>query len=99
MHPRIIFAARFLIPFVCGGARYAIGLTFKPMVSEFGWQRGELGLAVGAYLIVSAFARYVAGHLADRMSLRLVLAVGVLISALGMGLMSLVGQPWQALLF
>ena len=49
MHPRIIFAAGFLVLFVGGGARYAIGLTFKPMVTEFGWERGELGLAVGRH--------------------------------------------------
>jgi predicted MFS family arabinose efflux permease len=99
MRPRLIFAAAFLILFVGGGARYAIGLTFKPMVTEFGWHRGELGLAVGAYLVVSAFATYLAGYLADRMSPRLLLNAGVLISALGIGLMSLVTQPWQALLF
>jgi MFS family permease len=99
MHPRTIFAAGFLILFVGGGARYAIGLTFKPMVTEFGWERGELGLAAGAFLVVSAFATYLAGHLADRVSPRLLLNGGVLISALGMGLMSLVAQPWQALLF
>ena len=99
MHPRIIFAAGFLVLFVGGGARYAIGLTFKPMVTEFGWDRGELGLAVGAYLVVSAFATYLAGYLADRMSPRLLLNTGVLISALGIGLMSLVSQPWHALLF
>ena len=99
MHPRIIFAAGFLILLVGGGARYAIGLTFRPMVTEFGWDRGELGLAVGAYLVVSAFATYLAGYLADRISPRLLLITGVLISALGIGLMSLVSQPWQALLF
>src|SRR5262245_21542009 len=99
MHPRTIFAAGFLILFVGGGARYAIGLTFKPMVTEFGWERGELGLAAGAFLVVSAFATYFAGHLADRVSPRLLLNAGVLISALGIGLMSLVAQPWQALLF
>jgi len=99
MRPRVIFAAGFLILFVGGGARYAIGLTFKPMVTEFGWHRGELGLAVGAYLVVSAFATYLAGHFADRMSPRLLLNAGVLISALGIGLMSLITQPWQALLF
>src|SRR5499427_7522025 len=99
MHPRIIFTAGFLILFVGGGARYAIGLTFKPMVTDFGWGRGELGLAAGAYLVVSAFATYLAGHLADRVSPRLLLNAGVLISALGIGLMSLVTQPWQALLF
>ncbi|HSR81797.1 MAG TPA: MFS transporter, partial [Hyphomicrobiaceae bacterium] len=99
MRPRIIFAAGFLILFVGGGPRYAIGLTFKPMVTEFGWHRGELGLAVGAYLVVSAFATYLAGHLADRMSPRLLLNAGVLMSALGIGLMSQVTQSWQALLY
>lgn len=97
MHPTVIFAAGFLILFVGGGARFAIGLTFKPMVSEFGWARGELGLAVGAYLVVSAFATYYAGRLADRTSPRLLLNAGVIVSGLGIGLMCLVGQPWHAL--
>jgi predicted MFS family arabinose efflux permease len=97
MHPRVIFAAGFLILFVGGGARYAIGLTFKPIVTELGWDRGALGLAVGAYLIVSAFATYLAGYLADRMSPRLLLSIGVGVSALGIGLMSGVTAPWQAL--
>ncbi len=97
MHPRAVFAAGFLILFVGGGARYAIGLTFKPIVTELGWDRGALGLAVGAYLIVSAFATYLAGYLADRMSPRLLLGIGVGVSALGIGLMSGVTAPWQAL--
>ena len=84
--------------FVGGGARFAIGLTFKPMVTEFGWARGELGLAVGAYLVVSAFATYYAGRLADRTSPRALLNAGVIVSGLGIGLMSLVWQPWHALI-
>ena len=99
MYARAIFAAGFLILFVGGGARYAIGLTFRPMVMEFGWDRGKLGLAVGAYLVVSAFATYPAGYLADRMSPRLLLNSGVILGALGIGLMSLITQPWQALVF
>ncbi|HZT46686.1 MAG TPA: MFS transporter [Hyphomicrobiaceae bacterium] len=97
MHPRAVFAAGFLILFVGGGARYAIGLTFKPIVTELGWDRGALGLAVGAYLIVSAFATYLAGYLADRTSPRLLLGIGVGVSALGIGLMGGVTAPWQAL--
>jgi MFS family permease len=97
MSPTAIFAAGFLILFVGGGARFAIGLTFKPMVTELGWVRGELGLAVGAYLVVSAFATYLAGRLADRTSPRLLLNAGIVVSGLGIGLMTLVGQPWHAL--
>ena len=53
-HPNAIFAAGFLVLFLGGGARFAIGLTLKPMVGELGWARGEIGAAVLAYLVVSA---------------------------------------------
>jgi len=95
MHPVAILVAGFLVVFVGGGARFAIGLTLKPMVAELGWARGELGLAVGVYLVVSAFASFVAGRIADRASPRLLLNAGVVLSAAGLGLMSLVTQPWH----
>jgi predicted MFS family arabinose efflux permease len=61
--------------------------------------RGEVGLAVLAYLVVSAVATYYAGRLADRASPRLLLNAGVVMSGLGIGLMCLVAAPWQAVLF
>ncbi|HEY7550184.1 MAG TPA: MFS transporter [Hyphomicrobiaceae bacterium] len=97
MHPTVIFAAGFLVLFVGGGARFAVGLTLKPMVGELGWTRGEIGLAVFAYLVVSAVATYLAGRLADRTSPRLLLNAGVAISGLGIGFMSLIGAPWHAI--
>src|SRR5262245_39167945 len=98
-HPTVIFVAGFLILFLGGGARFAIGLTLRPMVGELGWVRGEVGLAVLAYLVVSALATYLAGRLADRASPRLLLNAGVVISGLGIGLMCLVAEPWHAVLF
>ena len=56
MRAAIILAVSFLVLLIGGGARFAIGLTFKPMVDEFGWARGELGLAVALYMVVSALA-------------------------------------------
>jgi predicted MFS family arabinose efflux permease len=97
MHPRLIFAAGFLILFIGGGARFAIGLTLKPMVDELGWARGEIGLAVGAYMVVSAVATYLAGRWADRASPSLLLNAGMVASALGIGLMGLIGEPWHVL--
>jgi len=61
----LVIAVGFVVLFVSGGARFAVGLIFKPMVDELGWARGELGLAVGLYLVVSAFATFIAGRLAD----------------------------------
>ncbi len=98
MHPNVIFAAGFFILFIGGGARFAIGLTLKPMADELGWARGQLGLAVGAYMVVSAFATYLAGRWADRASPSLLLNAGVAVSGFGIGLMCLIGEPWHALL-
>jgi predicted MFS family arabinose efflux permease len=97
MRAALALAACFLVLFVGGGARFAIGLTFRPMVDEFGWARGELGLAVGAYMLVSAVATFVAGRLADRLSPRALLIGGTIIGGIGIGAMSLVAQPWHAL--
>src|SRR3954453_4327805 len=98
MRAALALAACFLVLFVGGGARFAIGLTFRPMVDEFGWAPGELGLAVGAYMLVSAVATFIAGRLADRLSPRALLIGGTLIAGIGIGLMSLVTEPWHALL-
>jgi predicted MFS family arabinose efflux permease len=97
MRDAFALAACFLVLFVGGGARFAIGLTFRPMVDEFGWARGDLGLAIGVYLLVSAVATFVAGRLADRLSPRALLIGGTVIGGIGIGLMSLVTQPWHAL--
>ena len=94
----LVIAVGFLVLFVSGGARFAIGLIFKPMVDELGWARGELGLAVGVYLVVSAFATFIAGRLADRVDARVLLGAGTVLGGIGIGLMSLVSAPWHAML-
>jgi predicted MFS family arabinose efflux permease len=95
---RLILAAGFLVLLVGGGARFAIGLTFKPMVDDLGWLRSDLGLAVATYLTVSAVATFVAGRLADRIGARSLLAAGTALGGVGIGLMSLVSAPWHAML-
>ena len=93
-----ILAVGFVVLFVGGGARFAIGLTFKPMVDGLGWLRSDLGLAVGLYMVVSAFATFAAGRLADRLGPRALLAAGTALGGVGIGLMSLVSAPWHAML-
>lgn len=89
--------AGFLVLFVGGGARFAIGLTLKPIVEHFNWDRSDLGLAVAAFQVVSAIAMFIAGYLADRTGPRPILIAGTLISAVGIGFMSAVAAPWHAL--
>jgi predicted MFS family arabinose efflux permease len=97
MRAAFVLAASFLVLLVGGSARLAIGLTFKPMVDEFGWLRSELGLAVALYMLVSAFATFIAGRIADRFSPRALLIGGTVIGGGGIAAMSLVSQPWHAL--
>ncbi|MBF8287853.1 MAG: MFS protein, partial [Candidatus Rokubacteria bacterium] len=94
----MVLAAGFCVLFIGGGARFAIGLTLKSVVEEFGWGRSELGIAVALFQIVSAACLYVAGRLADRMSPRVVLGGGLAIAGVGIGLMSLMAAPWHALI-
>ena len=90
-----ILAIGFLVLFVGGGARFAIGLTLKPITEEFAVGRTVLGLTVAVYLVVTSAAMFLAGRLADRLSIRAVLAWGLLISAVGLSLMCLMTAPWQ----
>jgi predicted MFS family arabinose efflux permease len=94
----LILTAGFLVLFLGGGARFAVGLTFKPIVEDFGWERSQLGLAVALFQVVSAGAMFVAGRFADRSGPRLVLGGGLLVSGIGIGAMSAMAAPWHALL-
>jgi predicted MFS family arabinose efflux permease len=93
----LILATGFLILFIGGGARFAIGLTLKPMVDELNWTRSDLGVAVGVFQVITAFAMFWSGRLADRASLRALLGWGLIVSGASIGAMSLVTQPWHAL--
>ena len=92
----LILAAGFLVLFIGGGARFAVGLTLKPIVDGFGWGRSDIGLAVALFQVVSAAAMLAAGYLADRASPRLVLSGGLLVAGLGIGAMSAISAPWHA---
>jgi predicted MFS family arabinose efflux permease len=93
----LILVAGFLTLFIGGGARFAVGLTLRPIVDDLGWSRSDLGLAVALFMVVSAAAMFAAGYLADRAGPRLVLSGGLLVSAIGIGLMCLMTTPWHAL--
>ncbi len=89
----------FLVLFVGGGSRFAIGLVLKPMAEELDWTRGVFGAAAAIFLVVSSICMFASGRLADRYSLRVVLCAGLLVSAIGTAAMGFVRAPWQALAF
>lgn len=93
----LVLAAGFFTLFI-GSARFAIGLTLKPMVDEMGWTRTDIGQAVGVFQVVTAVAMFVGGRMADSMNLRHVLGWGIGVCGLTMMLMSQVTQPWHVLI-
>ena len=93
----LVLLAGFCVLFIGGGSRFALGLMLRPIAEEFSWQRSVLGAAVALFQIVSAVAMFLAGRLADRASPRVVLGGGLLVSGVGIGLMSLMSAPWHAL--
>jgi predicted MFS family arabinose efflux permease len=94
----IVLAVGFLVLFVGGGARFAIGLALKPISEELAIGRTTLGLTVACYLAVTSACMFLAGRLADRLSIRAVLGAGLAVSAAGMAAMFWVSAPWQLLL-
>ncbi len=93
----IILATGFLIMFVGSGARFAFGLTLKPMAEDFALGRGLLGSTVAIYYVVTAVFMFLAGRMIDRYEARTVLAWGLAISALGIGLIGYASAPWHLL--
>ena len=91
----VILSTGFVVLFFGGGSRFVFGLMLKPMADDMGWSRSSLSGAVTAFMVVSALAMPIVGRLVDRYSLRWVMATGVLLAAVGIGLMGRVTAIWQ----
>jgi MFS family permease len=91
----VIIAIAFVTVALGVTARTAFSLMFPPIIDEFGWDRG---LAAGAFSFgfgVSALTSPVTGRLMDRRGPRLVIEIGVLITAAGLIGAVLIAAPWQ----
>ena len=92
----VIVATGFVVHFFGGGSRFSFGLMLKPMVDDLEWSRTTVSLLVTCFMLVSALAMPAAGRLADRYSLKGVLAAGVAAGGAGLALMRSVSAPWHA---
>ena len=93
-----VLASSFLILFFTSGARYSLGVIFKPMIAEFGWDRGAISLAFFLNMTLFAFSLMAAGKLYDRYGLRWVIIVSSVFLSGGYILVSFVNAFWQFLL-
>ncbi|MBI4318773.1 MAG: MFS transporter [Chloroflexi bacterium] len=75
----IIVAVTFVVLFVSSGVQHSFGVFFKPMVSEFGWDRASISLAVSINQIVFGLVQPVMGKLVDRHGAKIVILVGLVL--------------------
>ena len=94
-YAHVILATGFAMLFFSTGTRFAFGLALVPMTEDLSLSRSALSSALTLFMLVSAFAMPVVGRLIDRYSIRVVMSVGAVISALAIGLIGSVSAGWQ----
>jgi MFS family permease len=90
-----IMAASFIILFFNSGARISFGVLFKPMIAEFGWNRGSVSLAFSLNMILFALSIIVAGKFYDRYGPKWVIAISTVFISSGYILIFFIGSLWQ----
>lgn len=93
----MILALGFAVLFVGGGSRFALSLMLKPMTADLGWSRTLVSLIGTLFMAVSALGQPLVGELSDRHNPLWVVGIGLVLSSIGLALMSLVASVWQAL--
>lgn len=94
-----ILASSFFILFFNAGARFSIGIMFKPMIAEFGWNRSAISLAVFLNTTIFALSLTIVGRFYDRYGPKWVLVISTVILSAGYMSISIVNSFWQFLIF
>jgi MFS family permease len=95
----IVVLAAFLIQTAMFGPRASFGVYFKPLISEFGWNRALISGAFSISTIVQGFSGIIMGGLNDRLGPRVVITFCGAFVGLGCLLMSQVHAAWQLYLY
>lgn len=94
-YAHVILAVGFALLFFGTGSRYVFGLVLVPMTEDLDISRSTLSSALLAFMVVSAFAMPIVGRLIDGKSIKVVMAVGAVMSASAIALMGVVDSAWQ----
>ena len=94
-----IVGASFLILFFNAGARFSIGVIFKPLISEFGWTRSQVSLAFLVNMTVFALSLVVVGRFYDRYGPKWVIVISTVFLSAGYVTVSFISAFWQFLFF
>ncbi len=81
------------------GTSTSIGVYFKPIVEEFGWLRGDLSLGISIGYFLFALSSPIIGRIIDRIGVRPVFIVGIVMMTVGFALMSMVSRLWHVYIY
>ena len=90
-----VLAAGFVILFFNAGARFSIGVMFKPMIGEFGWSRAAMSLGFFLYMTFFALSLTVIGKFYDRYGPKWVIVISTLFLSVGYMSISVINSLWQ----
>ncbi|MFQ5888251.1 MAG: MFS transporter, partial [Candidatus Hydrothermarchaeales archaeon] len=90
-----VLAASFTILFFNAGARFSIGVMFKPMIGELGWSRSSMSLAFFLYMIFFALSLTVIGRFYDRYGPKWVVVISTVFLSAGYMSISVINSLWQ----
>ncbi len=94
-----ILAASFAILFLTSGIRFSIGVVFKPLMVEFGWNRSSVSLAFFVNMTIYAFSLIVAGRAYDRYGPKWVIAVSAIFLSAGFMGIAVIDSLWEFFIF
>lgn len=94
-----VMLSSFIILFFNSGARYSFGVMFKPMIEEFGWNRGPVSLAFFINMILYAFLLTVVGRFYDRFGPKWVMIIATIFLSIGFGLITFINSLWEFYLY
>lgn len=98
-HGYTIVIAALVIIILSHGSRYAFGVFFKPVLTEFGWTRAATSGAFTLSLMINGLLGIAMGGLTDKFGPRIILTLCGLLTGMGYILMSQIDELWQLYLF
>ena len=94
-----VLAASFIILLLNSGARFIIGVMFKPMIAEFGWDRSTVSLAFFIFMAVYALCITITGKLYDLYGPKWVIIISSLFLLTGYSSLYFIHSFWQFVSF
>lgn len=91
----LVVGVTFLLLLVAAGVRSVPGVLILPLEKEFGWNRATVSLAVSINLLLYGLCGPFAAAVMDRIGMRRLMTVALVLIALAVALTALMQASWQ----